>query len=172
MLPETEVSFRTEDEILQRVFDTAEEKCRLNLKDFGGDRVLVEGGGYEKIWLETQPMGGEMYALRDPEAARNNSLLFMRHQREDGRLPGSIQYAEGRVEPQFNKYQGFCFPFPALNLYYLVGKDAAWLRRLKGALIRVDACLREDLLRGRAADPVNIGQTDLDSFVPRQINTC
>jgi len=141
MLPETGVSFRTEDEILQRVFDTAEEKCRLNLKDFGGDRVLVEGGGYEKIWLETQPMGGEMYALRDPEAARNNSLLFMRHQREDGRLPGSIQYAEGRVEPQFNKYQGFCFPFPALNLYYLLGRDPEWLAALKETLIRFDGCL-------------------------------
>ena len=64
MLPETSVFFRTEDEKLQRVYDTAEQKCRLNLKDFGGSTVLVEGGGYEKIWLETQPMGGEMYAMR------------------------------------------------------------------------------------------------------------
>ena len=38
--------------------------------------VLVEGGGYEKIWLETQPMGGEMYALRNLEAAKNNVLLL------------------------------------------------------------------------------------------------
>ena len=77
MWPETSVSFRTGDEKLQRVYDAAEEKCRLNLKDFGGRTVLVEGGGYEKIWLETQPMGGEMYALRNPEAALNNCLLFM-----------------------------------------------------------------------------------------------
>ena len=141
MLPETSVFFRTEDEKLQRVYDTAEQKCRLNLKDFGGSTVLVEGGGYEKIWLETQPMGGEMYALRSLEAARNNIGLFMRYQRADGRLPGSIQCMDGRVEPQFNKYQGFCFPFPALNLYYLIGKDGDYLEQLKDCLIRFDNCL-------------------------------
>ena len=141
MLPETSVFFRTEDEKLQRVYDAAEEKCRFNLKDFGGDTVLVEGGGYEKIWLETQPMGGEMYALRSLEAARNNITLFMRHQRADGRLPGSIQCTGGKVEPQFNKYQGFCFPFPALNLYYLIGKDRDYLAELKESLIRFDRCL-------------------------------
>ena len=103
MIPETSVSFRTEDSIVQRVFDVAEAKCLRNLRDFGNRRVLVEGGGYEKIWLETQPMGGEMYALRDPEAAINNCLLFMEHQREDGRLPGSIQNAGGLIEPQYNK---------------------------------------------------------------------
>ncbi len=141
MLPETGVSFRTEDSKLQRVYDTAEEKCLRNLKSFGGRTVLVEGGGYEKIWLETQPMGGAMYALRSPEAALNNCLLFMEHQREDGRLPGSIQCVGGVTEPQFNKYQGFCFPDPALSLYYLFGRDRAYLRQLKDTLIRFDACL-------------------------------
>ena len=141
MLPETSVVFRTEDEKLQRVYDAAEKTCLLNLKDFGGSTVLVEGGGYEKIWLETQPMGGEMYALRSLEAARNNIRLFMQYQRADGRLPGSIQYAGGEIEPQFNKYQGFCFPFPALNLYYLIGKDGDYLEELKETLIRFDNCL-------------------------------
>ena len=141
MLPETGVSFCTEDEKLQRVWTAAEEKCLLNLKGFGGRKVLVEGGGYEKIWLETQPMGGEMYALRDPEAALNNVLLFMQYQREDGRLPGSIQCVQGVPEPQFNKYQGFCFPFPAMNLYYLTGKDPHYLEQLKETLIRFDNCL-------------------------------
>ena len=141
MLPETSVVFRTEDERLQRVYNAAEKKCLLNLKDFGGSTVLVEGGGYEKIWLETQPMGGEMYALRSLEAARNNISLFMQFQRADGRLPGSIQCAGGVIEPQFNKYQGFCFPFPALNLYYLIGKDRDYLEELKETLIRFDNCL-------------------------------
>ena len=141
MLPETSVVFRTEDEKLQHVYETAEKKCLLNLKDFGGSTVLVEGGGYEKIWLETQPMGGDMYALRSPEAARNNISLFMQFQRADGRLPGSIQCAGGEIEPQFNKYQGFCFPFPALNLYYLIGKDRDYLEELKESLIRFDNCL-------------------------------
>ena len=141
MLPETQVSFSCKNETLQRVYDTAEEKCRGNLKRFGGDLVLVEGGGYEKIWLETQPMGGEMYALRNLEAAKNNVELFMRHQREDGRLPGSIQCADGKIEAQFNKYQGFCFPFPALNLYYLLGEDRDYLLQLRDCLHRFDDCL-------------------------------
>ena len=141
MLPRTSVSFHTRDPLLQRLYDEAERKCRLNLKNFGGRTVLVEGGGYEKIWLETQPMGGEMYALRDLEAAKNNCQLFMMYQRADGRLPGSIQCADGILEAQFDKYQGFCFPFPALNLYYLLGEDREYLRQLRDCLRRFDDCL-------------------------------
>ncbi len=141
MLPETSVSFHTDNEMLQRVWDAAESKCRSNIRLFGEKPVLVEGGGYEKIWLETQPMGGEMFALRHLEAAKNNCTLFMEHQRADGRLPGSIQCVDSRVEPQFNKYQGFCFPYPALNLYGLLGKDAAYLEQMKETLVRFDECL-------------------------------
>ncbi len=141
MMPETSVRFSCGDDDLQRLYDEAERKCRANLRLFGEDPVLVEGGGYDKIWLETQPMGGEMYALRNLTAAMNNCRLFMDHQRRDGRLPGSIQAVDGRVEPQFNKYQGFCFPFPALNMYYLTGEDPAYLSQLRDTLIRFDECL-------------------------------
>ena len=141
MLPRTSVSFRTRDELLQRLYDEAERKCRQNLKRFGDRIVLVEGGGYEKIWLETQPMGGEMYALRDLEAAKNNCQLFMAYQRADGRLPGSIQCVNGKIEAQFNKYQGFCFPFPALNLYFLMEEDRDYLLQLQDCLRRFDGCL-------------------------------
>ena len=141
MIPHTSISFACSAPSIQRVFDAAERKCRLNLRDFAGDRVLVEGGGYNKIWLETQPMGGEMYALRDMTAAVNNSLLFMRHQRDDGRLPGSIEDRGDRVEAQFNKLQGFCFPAHALNLYYLTGRDGDWLDALYDCLRRFDGWL-------------------------------
>lgn len=141
MLPDVHCAFSCGDAGIQMIYDEAERKCRLNLADFAGDRVLVEGGGYSKIWLETQPMGGEMYALRDMAAAVNNSLLFMRHQRADGRLPGSIQCIEDRVQPQFDKLQGFCFPGPALNLYFLTGRDADWLDALADCLARFDGWL-------------------------------
>ena len=85
MLPQTKVTFTTENPKLQRLYDTAVRKALNNLNTFAGDQVLVEGGGYEKIWLETQPMGGEMYAKHNITAALNNHLLFMRTQREDGR---------------------------------------------------------------------------------------
>lgn len=142
MLPRTSVCFQTEDTRLQQLYDAAEEKCLRNLKRFGNDLVLVEGGGYEKIWLETQPMGGEMYAAWNLEAALNNQLLFMRTQREDGRLPGSIQcFPDGHIEAQFNKLQGFCFPWHALNMYYLIGRDKDYLRALRSCLESFDRYL-------------------------------
>ena len=137
----TGVRFETADPLLAKLVPQAEQKCLRNIKSFGPDQVLVEGGGYEKIWLETQPMGGAMYASRNFTVGLNNSLLFMRHQREDGRIPGSIAVIDGTVTPQFNKFQGFCFPAPALDLYYLGGRDSEYLEQLKTTLERFDAYL-------------------------------
>lgn len=138
---QTQVRFESSNPLLNTLFESAERKCLDNLKDFGGKQVLIEGGGYEKIWLETQPMGGEMYAKRNMIAGQNNNLLFMEHQREDGRIPGSIAMIDGVVTPQFNKFQGFCFPAPALNMYYLMGKDEDYLKLLYQTLERFDAYL-------------------------------
>ncbi len=141
MITNTRVHFQTSDVLLQKLVDEAEKKCLGNRKDFAGRQVLIEGGGYEKIWLETQPMGGEMYAKRDMETALNNQLLFMECAREDGRIPGSIALVNGVIVPQFNKFQGFCFPAPALNMYYLMGEDAAYLELLYTTLVRFDEYL-------------------------------
>lgn len=86
-------------------------------------------------------MGGAMYASRDFATGLNNSLMFMCHQRADGRIPGSIAVIDGKVVPQFNKFQGFCFPEPALDLYYLGGKDAEYLAQLAKTLEAFDAYL-------------------------------
>ncbi|MBR6358450.1 MAG: hypothetical protein IKS11_02280, partial [Lachnospiraceae bacterium] len=116
-------SFKTEDVFLQKLYDEAENRILGNIRDFGGRKVLVEGAGYEKIWLETQPMGGEMFFKRDNSgAAFNNILFFMEMQRSDGRLPGSITLKDGVPVPEFNKMQGFFFAEPALNMYYLLGE--------------------------------------------------
>ncbi len=53
-------------------------------------KVLVEGGGYNNAWLETQPMGGEMFAKHNLQIAMNNQVIFMLGQRADGRLPGMV----------------------------------------------------------------------------------
>ena len=135
------IRFQSSDPLESRLFAEAEKKSLLNLKNFAGRKVLIEGGGYEKIWLETQPMGGEMYAKRDMEAALNNQLLFMECQREDGRIPGSIAMIDGKITPQFNKFQGFCFPEPALNMYYLAGRDREYLDQLCETLCRFDEYL-------------------------------
>lgn len=141
MITNTAVRFQTADPLLQKLMDTAERKSLENIKDFAGRKVLIEGGGYEKIWLETQPMGGEMYAKRNMETGLNNQLLFMENIREDGRIPGSIAMIDGVLTPQFNKFQGFCFPAPALNMYYLMGKDRAYLDLLYSTLERFDSYL-------------------------------
>ena len=108
-MSETKVVFHSSNNLVQKLFDTAQEKCRQNERFFGDKKVLIEGGGYHKVWIETQPMGGAMYAKRDLEIALNNQKIFMDAQREDGRLPGSIEYKDGAIIPQYNKFQGFCF---------------------------------------------------------------
>lgn len=135
------VTFFSKDKALDGVHAMAEAEARNNLRDFAGRRVLVEGGGYQKIWLETQPMGGAMYALRDMEAAVNNQLFFMECRREDGRLPGSIACENGKIIPQFNKFQGFCFPDPALDMAYIAGADREYLLLLYEALRGFDEYL-------------------------------
>ena len=59
--------------------------------------MLVEGGGYNNIWLETQPMGGASFGARNLTLALNNQLAFMRTQRQDGRLPGMISKPKTKV---------------------------------------------------------------------------
>ena len=74
----TGVSFQTSDTDLQRLFDAAEAKAAANIVQFTPTmKALVEGGGYGNVWIETQPMGGEMYAKRNLEVALNNQLLFL-----------------------------------------------------------------------------------------------
>jgi hypothetical protein len=76
-VPATGVTFRTSDGKLQRLYDEAERKARWNIAAFGQYKVLVEGAENKNVRLETQPMGGYMYAKRDLEFARNNIQIFI-----------------------------------------------------------------------------------------------
>lgn len=140
-LPQGDIKFHTSNELRQSVFDAAVKKARGNLADFSGRRVLVEGGGYNGLWLETQPMGGEMYAMYDMEAAVNNQLLFMDNIRADGKIPSVIFYEGDKgFRLMFSHFQGYCFPYHALNLYYLT-KDRTYLEQLYDVLERFDEYL-------------------------------
>jgi len=160
---ETGVSFQTSDTDLQRLFDAAEAKAEGNIVQFTpAMKVLVEGGGFHAAYLETQPMGGEMYAKRNLEVAVHNQLVFMLGQREDGRLPGYVnnaaaarkgnfkngKWTDGFVEDpalglvfDYRMIQGYCFPTPAWKLYYWLGKDREYLELLYAALEAFDAYL-------------------------------
>ncbi|MBN1488351.1 MAG: hypothetical protein JXA69_00410 [Phycisphaerae bacterium] len=165
ILPRVGVTMKTDDPTLQRLFDAAEKAERGNVVAFAGERkALVEGGGYSCVWLETQPMGGAMYAKRNLEVALNNQLLFIECQRADGRLPGVIvstketqangwDKKDARLPPgmvflpklevaaYFAAFSGYCFPSPALDVYYLIGRDREYLERLYRAIEAHDAYL-------------------------------
>jgi hypothetical protein len=135
------VIFKTSDTNLQAMVDAAEEKAKANIAQFGKYRVMVEGAAYKNVWLETQPMGGYMYGRRDAEIARNNIEIFMDHQRADGRLPGMISVKDGKLLSDYGWFQGFCFAEPALETWYLLGKDKAFGDKLYSCLEKFDAYL-------------------------------
>lgn len=162
---ETGVAFHTEDEALQRLFDTAEVKALSNVRYFSPRyTVMVEGGGYPFLWAETQPMGGVMYAKRDLRIAYDNVMIFLDYQRADGRIAGTIgDYAllenqdlgegwercannwtkghDGRLGGGFGSLQGFYLAAAALELSYLLGHDAEYLQALAEGLEAYDAYL-------------------------------
>ncbi|WP_202863971.1 MGH1-like glycoside hydrolase domain-containing protein [Ereboglobus luteus] len=136
---ETRVEFNTSDSFLGDLYAEAVKVSKTNEKDFSGRPVLIEGGGYNGIWIETQPMGGEMNARRNMTTAFNNTLLFMEHQLPNGRYPGLIRYRGGKMLPVYSHTQGYSFPFHALNLYYWNKKrDDAYLRRLYDSMEKFD----------------------------------
>jgi hypothetical protein len=136
---DTHVVFQTTDTFLGNLYAAAERVSKNNEIDFSGRKVLIEGGGYNGIWLETQPMGGEMYAKRNMKVAMNNSLFFIDYQRPDGRIPGMIKYNNNTIKPHYTHLQGFCFPYHALNLYYWNKKrDTTYLQTLYQSLEAFD----------------------------------
>lgn len=137
------VRFHIDDAGLQRVFERCEALCLENVRQFGCRKVLQEGAKYKGVWLETQPMGGEMYAKRDMESALNNQLIFMEYQRRDGRMPGMITYRmpwDG-LAVHMDWMQGDFFTVPAMRMYYHIGKDEKYLHKLYTALRDFDEYL-------------------------------
>ncbi len=139
-LGQSGVEFACADVDLKNVFDDCERYCLENQKEFGDYRVLIEGAKYNGVWLETQPLGGEMYAKRDLRIALANILIFLRHQRQDGKLPGMISQRNAwlSVAVHYDWMQGCFLPYAALKLYYLIGKDRTYLEMLYRCLRNFD----------------------------------
>lgn len=139
----TGVSVTTEDKALSELIKKAEKLCELNKADFCGIPVLREGAKYDGVWLETQPMGGEMYACRDAVTALGNHLIFMKYQRRDGKMPGMISrsYPWRGVTPHHDWMQGDFFSRSALRMYYLISRDKGYLQLLYDSLCDFDGYL-------------------------------
>lgn len=142
-LKDSSVTFSTADKELQSLYDRAEEICKKNIKKFSDYSVLIEGAKYNGAWLETQPMGGEMYYKRNPEVALSNILIFLRYQRKDGRFPGMItnQGEWGGVCAHYDWLQGCFLPHAALKMYYHIGKNNKYLELLYDCLKDFDEYL-------------------------------
>lgn len=151
-----QVFFSTPDPALQQLFDVAEKKAADNIKVFSPNwSVLVEGAEYPYVWVETQPMGGVMYAKRNLAVAYQNMVIFLQNQLESGRIPGMIipmnnnmwnltdltKADDGRLGLFSQSLQGFFVPGPALELYYLLGRDRTYLDILYQSLEAYDAYL-------------------------------
>ena len=103
----TSVKFTTSNEKWQKIHDAAAAVEKSNIIPAEDTQVLIEGGGYNGIWLETQPMGGEMYATHNMETALANQKFFMDLIREDGRIPSVIRFHDGRIiDTMFSHFQG------------------------------------------------------------------
>lgn len=135
------VRLKTSDAFLQRLYDEAERKATGNITASGPYKLMVEGGGFDAVWIETQPMAGAMYAKRNLAVALGNQLVFLRSQRADGRLPGMITLGGGALKPEYAWLQGYYFPTPALKVYYYLGKDRKFLEELARVLEAHDAWL-------------------------------
>ena len=137
----TSVFFTTSDSGLQKLYNRAETLAAENIIQYGNRKVLKEGAKYVSIWLETQPMGGYMYAKRNLEIAKNNVEIFMDYQREDGRLPGVIYNKQGVITPNYAQFQGLYFAMPAYELYFILNKDKTFLKRVYKSLEAFDTYL-------------------------------
>ncbi len=139
------VKFECENPAIKAVFDDCERLARENIRMFGDYRVMQEGAKYNGVWLETQPMGGEMYATRDMEVALNNQLIFMYYQHRSGKMPGMIRYSFPwmGITPHHDWMQGDFFTEAALRMYWFIGEDTSYLQRLYTALRDFDTYLWE-----------------------------
>lgn len=135
-LTENSVEFKTDDKELQFLFDECERLLKENVKEFGDYKVLIEGAKYTGVWIETQPIGGEMYAKRNLKTALNNILIFIRYQRRDGKYPGMISAGSewSGVTAHYDWMQGCFLPYPALKMYYHLGEDKEYLELLYNSL--------------------------------------
>ena len=137
------VVFDCDDVGLKAVFDDCENLCLQNRKFFGDYEVLIEGAKYNGVWLETQPMGGEMYAKRDVRIALANILIFLRNQRRDGKFPGMISQRDlwQSVAVHYDWMQGCFLAHSALKMYYHIGEDRTYIEMLYRALRDFDEYL-------------------------------
>ncbi|MFA9477920.1 trehalase family glycosidase [Phycisphaerales bacterium AB-hyl4] len=83
------ITFATSQSAWQRTFDAALAELKANVRRVpdGDEPVLIEGGPYTGIWLESGPIDARAYAPIDPERYLAAHRIFFNQQRDDGQIP-------------------------------------------------------------------------------------
>ena len=101
--------------------------------------TLSEGGVYHGAWIEsTGTISAEVLSRFAPVVTTETTLLFARHQRDDGMIPYKVT-ADG---PGYSQIQ-IVSPLARTvwNHFLLAGRDAVYLRTMYDAMVRYDAWL-------------------------------
>lgn len=93
--------FETGDEALRRKYEAAVAGLYANCRPvYGSERpVLIEGGAYPGIWLESGPLESTVFALYEPDIAVSSHDIFFVLQRADGYIPCTV-YADRTLSGQ------------------------------------------------------------------------
>lgn len=88
-------SFRTSDAGWQQKFHAAVAGLRGNVREVPGasEPVLIEGGKYAGMWLESGPIDARAYAVIDPQPYLASHRVLFDLQREDGQIPCFVRKA-------------------------------------------------------------------------------
>lgn len=156
-MKKTAVRFKTDDALLQKVFDGGEAQLPRNIKLFDDKLNLMQSeDGYTGMWPETTPMFGRVMASRDLEMAVNSQTIWADYQRMDGRIPGMIQNhmttsaecQQDSIKPEiaglcayYGFLQGVYFQDPIVDLYYLADLDKAYLEKMYNCIEKYDEYL-------------------------------
>ena len=154
-LPTVGVSFESTDRAYAGLVSHAASMEKLNINPFlnlssapdGGFPVVEEGAQYHAAWLETQGMGGAMWAPRSVRVALDNVLVFLRTQRADGALPARVDSGtpplpqnSTHLSGDFRSISGLFFAAPAVDVAWYLGlagaanQSAPYLAELAAAL--------------------------------------
>ena len=89
------VEFHTADAAHQAKFGAAVAGLRANVQDVPGadESLLIEGGKYPGMWLESGPIDARTFAVIDPGPYLACHRTFFRLQRDDGQVPCFVRRA-------------------------------------------------------------------------------
>lgn len=106
--------------------------------------VLIEGGNYAGIWLESGPLEGLIYGKFVPSVAKANHEVFFHHQREDGYIPYRVSLENETSSPIGSSQIQMVVPIAktALETAVLI-EDEAFLSAAYHACVRWDRWLSQ-----------------------------